>query len=191
MLNEQAVKSIEELHRLKSQGVITEEEFAQAKMRILSGKSETRSQTGEFKVPSSDWSYPAQEDFQGWIMLPLKRYADFNGRSTRKEFWLFQLVPAAIIVAMVLAFAMDASADSEPGGLAMLTLVAGIIALLGLIIPQLALQVRRFHDQDMSGLFVLLNLIPYVGGLIVLVLMCIEGTRGDNRFGPNPKDQMS
>jgi uncharacterized membrane protein YhaH (DUF805 family) len=49
--------------------------------------------------------------------------------------------------------------------------------------------VRRFHDQDKSGWFVLLNLIPYIGGIIVLVFMCLEGTRGPNRFGPDPKGQ--
>jgi uncharacterized membrane protein YhaH (DUF805 family) len=66
-------------------------------------------------------------------------------------------------------------------------------ALLGIfglatIIPSIAVQVRRFHDQDKSGWFVLLNLVPYIGALIVLVFMFIEGTKGPNRFGPDPKD---
>ena len=52
--------------------------------------------------------------------------------------------------------------------------------------PAIAVQVRRFHDQDKSGWFVLLGLIPYVGGLIVLVFMCLPGTPGPNRFGPRP-----
>ena len=63
-----------------------------------------------------------------------------------------------------------------------------VIFLLLLIIPGIAVQVRRFHDQDKSGWFVLLGLIPFVGGLIVLVFMCLEGTKGPNRFGPDPKD---
>ena len=49
------------------------------------------------------------------------------------------------------------------------------------------MQVRRFHDQDKSGWFVLLGFIPIVGGLIVLVFMLLEGTKGPNRFGPDPK----
>ena len=53
--------------------------------------------------------------------------------------------------------------------------------------PLIAVEVRRFHDQDRSGWFALLNLIPYIGPLIVLGMMCIDGTPGENRFGPNPK----
>ena len=66
----------------------------------------------------------------------------------------------------------------------------GIFAL-GSFIPALAVQVRRFHDQDKSGWMVLLAFIPFIGGLIVLVFMCLEGTRGGNRFGPDPKDPAS
>jgi uncharacterized membrane protein YhaH (DUF805 family) len=62
---------------------------------------------------------------------------------------------------------------------------------LGTFIPSLAVQVRRFHDQDKSGWFILLNFVPYVGGLIVFVFMCLEGTRGPNRFGADPKDPNS
>jgi len=69
--------------------------------------------------------------------------------------------------------------------------LANGIALFGVFmlvtfIPSIAVQVRRFHDQDKSGLFVLLNLVPVVGGFIVLVFMCLEGTKGSNRFGPDP-----
>lgn len=68
-------------------------------------------------------------------------------------------------------------------------LVLGLFALyaLAIFIPSLAVQVRRFHDQDKSGWFVLLGFIPYVGGIIVLVFMCLEGTKGKNRFGDDPK----
>ena len=62
------------------------------------------------------------------------------------------------------------------------------IFFLGIIVPSIAVQVRRFHDQDKSGWFVLLSLIPFIGGLAVLVFMFLEGTRGPNRFGPDPKD---
>ena len=63
-----------------------------------------------------------------------------------------------------------------------------LLLVLALIVPGIAVQVRRFHDQDKSGWFVLLALIPFLGGLIVLVFMCLEGTKGPNRFGPDPKD---
>jgi uncharacterized membrane protein YhaH (DUF805 family) len=66
----------------------------------------------------------------------------------------------------------------------------GLFALFALasFIPTIAVQVRRFHDQDRSGWMVLLALIPYLGGLIVLIFMCLEGTRGANRFGLDPRD---
>ena len=71
----------------------------------------------------------------------------------------------------------------------MLVLLIGIFVLgyLAIFIPMLAVQVRRFHDQDLSGWFILLGFIPYLGGLIMLVFMCIDGTPGPNRFGPDPK----
>lgn len=118
-----------------------------------------------------------------WMLMPLKRYADFSGRSRRKEYWMFLL--GVVLVAIVLGVIEAA--------LGMNGMVAGVygplttLLLLGLIIPGIAVQVRRFHDQDKSGWFVLLGFIPFVGGLIVLVFMLLEGTKGPNRFGPDPK----
>jgi uncharacterized membrane protein YhaH (DUF805 family) len=60
---------------------------------------------------------------------------------------------------------------------------------LGILVPSIAVQVRRFHDQDKSGWWVLIGLIPILGGLAVLVFMFLEGTRGTNRFGPDPKEE--
>jgi uncharacterized membrane protein YhaH (DUF805 family) len=54
-------------------------------------------------------------------------------------------------------------------------------------VPGLAVMVRRFHDQEKSGWFFLFYFVPYVGSIIVLVFMCIDGTRGDNRYGADPK----
>lgn len=120
-----------------------------------------------------------------YMLLPLKRYADFSGRSRRKEYWMFALgyILLAIVISL-LAIATGGFGQGAPSGPFFWLL---ILLVLALIIPSLAVQVRRFHDQDKSGWFVLLNFVPYVGGLIVLVFMCLDGTRGDNRFGPNPK----
>jgi len=118
-----------------------------------------------------------------WMLLPIKRYADFSGRSRRKEYWMFLL--GVIIVAVVLgliegALGMGGSVGGIYGPLSLIFLIA-------VIIPGIAVQVRRFHDQDKSGWFVLLSLIPFVGGLVVLVFMLLEGTKGPNRFGADPK----
>lgn len=70
----------------------------------------------------------------------------------------------------------------------------GIVFMLvavALFIPSLAVQVRRFHDQDKSGWMVLLAFIPFIGGLVVLIFMLLEGTHGPNRYGPDPKGRDS
>ncbi|HEY1137189.1 MAG TPA: DUF805 domain-containing protein [Xanthomonadaceae bacterium] len=123
-----------------------------------------------------------------WMLMPLKRYADFNGRSRRKEYWMFTLLN--FIVGVVLYALMFMGMDYEtgqPGTLGMLAMGLLGIYFLAILIPSIAVQVRRFHDQEKSGWFVLLGLIPFVGGLIVIVFMCLEGTRGPNRFGEDPK----
>ena len=118
-----------------------------------------------------------------WMTLPLKRYADFSGRSRRKEYWMFLL--GVIIVAVIVGII--------EGILGINGMVGGVygpltlLLALAVFIPALACQVRRFHDQDKSGWFVLLGFIPLLGGIIVLVFMLLEGTSGPNRFGPDPK----
>ncbi|SFS02799.1 DUF805 domain-containing protein [Sphingomonas jatrophae] len=129
-----------------------------------------------------------------WALLPLKRYADFNGRSRRKEYWFFALMILAIylvitVIGMVLGSLTPS--DTANGILAAPAFLLLLLFGLAVIVPGIAVQVRRFHDQDKSGWFVLLNLIPYVGGLVVLVFMCLEGTRGPNRFGPDPKTNLA
>jgi uncharacterized membrane protein YhaH (DUF805 family) len=121
-----------------------------------------------------------------WMLLPLKRYADFQGRSRRREYWLFTL--ALIVLATILAlFAGVTSGGAGDGAGASIGLILLGILLLAVFIPSLAVQVRRFHDQNRSGWLVLLGLIPYIGGPIVLVFMCLPGTPGPNRFGEDPK----
>jgi uncharacterized membrane protein YhaH (DUF805 family) len=131
------------------------------------------------------------------MFLPLWRYFDFSGRSRRLEFWLFYalyLIAATALAAWLYGILLRIGSAGDNGHV--VDDVAGslgpALALFGgfmiaTIIPSIAVQVRRFHDQDLSGLFVLLNFIPGLGGLIVLVFMALEGTKGPNRFGPDPR----
>lgn len=123
-----------------------------------------------------------------WMLMPLRRYADFSGRSQRMEFWMFSLF-CALISSALLIFGFNFSSDDggDLTGLNTLFLILLVGFALFTLIPSIAVTVRRFHDQDKSGWFYLLGFIPYVGGLILLVFMCIEGTPGPNRFGPDPK----
>jgi len=122
------------------------------------------------------------------VKMFFTRYVDFEGRSTRSEFWwVFLVWWVAIVIMIVLLFALGFDYTAEefklPG-----ILMAWILGLfyLATLIPGIALRVRRFHDQDLSGWLYLLRLIPYFGGLVILVFMIIEGTRGRNRFGFDP-----
>ena len=183
MIDQEALKSVEDLHRLKTEGVITEQDYKKAKERLLFGPKPAAPSpiASVLRAGSGPVERPAEEDQLGWVLLPLRRYADFTGRSSRKEFWMFQGVVALF---GIVAFAVIGGDDG--GTLSALVLGPLVLAAFGLLVPQLALQVRRLHDQDRSGLFVLLNLVPYVGPLVVLAFMLVEGTRGDNQFGADP-----
>src|SRR5688500_12997991 len=129
-----------------------------------------------------------------WMILPYKRYADFSGRSQRLEYWLFTLFYVLVILALIiLAVALDPSwqsggvSDDGLGTASAAALIVLAVFVVGSIIPSIAVTVRRFHDQDKSGWMYLLTFIPYVGGLIVFVFMCLEGTRGENSYGSDPK----
>lgn len=126
-----------------------------------------------------------------WMLMPLRRYADFSGRSRRKEYWMFFLLIFIIGVTLGLITGTFTATSDPTNAFQMATWSSSSILLglfyLAIFIPALAVQVRRFHDQDKTGWLVLLNFIPFIGGLIVLVFMCLEGTHGENRFGPDPK----
>jgi uncharacterized membrane protein YhaH (DUF805 family) len=121
-----------------------------------------------------------------WMILPYKRYFDFSGRSRRKEYWMFTLLMVIVYIVLAVLMGGMGSIDGPEAGLG-LGGIALVIFVLASFIPALAVQVRRFHDQEKSGWLVLLGFIPIVGGIIVLVFMCLEGTTGENRFGPDPK----
>lgn len=92
---------------------------------------------------------------------------------------------AALVLALIIVGDTGVFGYTDAiGKLAMLTLGLGI---LGAIVPYIAAQVRRFHDQGKSGWFALLNLIPYIGPIVVLGFMLIPGVEGDNEFGPDPR----
>ena len=67
-------------------------------------------------------------------------------------------------------------------------LIGIVVIVLGLFVPSLAVSIRRLHDQGKSGWLYLVSFIPYIGGIILLVLMCIAGDEGENEYGPDPKN---
>ncbi len=149
-----------------------------------------------------------------WMILPLKRYAEFTGRSRRREFWMFQLlnfIVASILVGPFFFSAFNAAvaAGGQPGsedaiveqmmtggaGLSMIGVMLYGIYALAIFIPSIAVTVRRLHDRDMSGWWYLgvvvasfIPLIGFVAAIAFLVLMVLPGTDGGNNFGPDPKN---
>lgn len=118
-----------------------------------------------------------------WYLKVLKEhYADFNGRARRQEYWMFLLfnVIATIVVAIV--DGLQSLVTGVPG------ILYGLYSF-GVLIPGLAVSVRRLHDLNKSGWMLLVGLIPLVGGIIVLVWMCTEGEKGTNQYGADPKSE--
>ena len=122
-----------------------------------------------------------------WMLMPLRRYADFSGRSRRKEYWMFLLGLVIVFVVLSMVEGLLGLGGLVGGVYGPLTLLLA----LAIFIPALAVQVRRFHDQGRTGWLVLLNLIPFIGGLIVLVFMVLDGKRGPNQYGPDPKNAVT
>ena len=117
-----------------------------------------------------------------WYLEALKNYAVFSGRSRRKEYWYFVL--CNVIVSLVLS-GLDALLGTFSSS-ANVGLLSGIYAL-AIIIPTLAVSVRRLHDIDRTGWWVLIHLVPVIGSIVLLVFAVLDGTPGENRFGSNPK----
>jgi len=116
-----------------------------------------------------------------WYLEALKNYAVFSGRSRRKEYWYFVLFNA--VVGLVLS-GLDALLGTFSSS-ANVGLLSGIYALA--IIPTLAVSVRRLHDIDRTGWWVLIHLVPVIGSVVLLVFAVLDSTPGENRFGSNPK----
>lgn len=111
-----------------------------------------------------------------WYLEPWRKFAQFTGRARRREYWTFALVNTLIIVVLSII----------EGNAGTLGILSGIFVL-AMLIPSLAVSVRRLHDTNKSGWWLFIQLIPLVGAIILLVFMLIEGDREANKYGPDPK----
>jgi uncharacterized membrane protein YhaH (DUF805 family) len=117
-----------------------------------------------------------------WYLEVLKKYALFEGRARRKEYWYFVLFNFLITVLLIAIDYVTGTINVEVG----IGLLSGIYSL-AILVPSIAVSVRRLHDTDRSGWWVLISLIPIIGGIVLLIFMVQDSTSGDNRYGPNPK----
>lgn len=125
------------------------------------------SNQGNF-APQAQQAVPAGMDFMTAVKTCFSKYADFNGRATRSEYWYFFLFQ--FICGIVLGWIP----------------IVGWLVSLALLVPQLAVAWRRLHDMGKSGANYLFNLIPLVGWIFVLIWLCKETQPGDNQYGPQP-----
>jgi uncharacterized membrane protein YhaH (DUF805 family) len=118
-----------------------------------------------------------------WMVTPLRKYVDFGGRARRKEYWWYILLTGLlatvtlVVDVTIVGFETVALYGSGP--------LTGLLAL-ALFLPSLGVTIRRLHDHDRSGWWVLLGLLPLVGALVLLYWYATRGTVGANRYGPDP-----
>jgi uncharacterized membrane protein YhaH (DUF805 family) len=118
-----------------------------------------------------------------WYLKVLKQYADFSGRARRKEYWMFALFNAIfIITAMILDNVLGVTIGELPYG------VIYFLYSLAVLIPGLAVHIRRLHDIGKSGWMILIAIIPIIGPIWLLVLTLTDSNHGENQYGPNPKE---
>jgi uncharacterized membrane protein YhaH (DUF805 family) len=119
-------------------------------------------------------------------------YVNFRDRAPRSEYWWFVLfnVIVSVIIGIVEAMLGLGSGMAQMGGGSMSASFAGgplsIIWMLVNLLPGIGVGVRRLHDTDRSGWWLLIGLVPLVGAIVLLVFFCQKGTTGANRFGPDP-----
>ncbi len=117
-----------------------------------------------------------------WFTEALKKYAVFSGRSRRKEYWYFVLFTVLISIALSIIDGLTGTYDNSAG----IGLLSGIFSL-AILIPSIAVSVRRLHDIDRTGWWILISLVPIIGWIVLLVFHLQDSTPGTNRYGPNPK----
>lgn len=125
-----------------------------------------------------------------WYLLAFKNYANFSGRARRKEYWMFILVN--ILIFLVLALVLRSITDMI-GIPEIKTIISSILAIyfIGIIIPLFSLITRRLHDINKSGSYYFIRFIPLIGPIWFIVLMSTEGTKGQNKYGSDPKNPIS
>lgn len=113
-----------------------------------------------------------------WFLAALSNYADFSGRARRSEYWYFILFYLLIYVALAITSEVIGSVGY----------ILTLVFIVAMIIPSLSVGVRRLHDIDRSGWWLLISLIPLIGAIVLIVFAVQDSQPGENRFGSNPKE---
>ena len=117
-----------------------------------------------------------------WFIFVLKSFSKVEGRAARREYWYFILVTLALFIVLSLIDGLLGTWSPAAG----MGVLGGILCIV-LAIPSITVGARRLHDTGRSGWWQLVNFIPYIGPLVLLVLMSLRGTAGENAYGPPPQ----
>ena len=110
-----------------------------------------------------------------------KKYGDFDGRAVRSEFWWWVLFGAIVQFAAAIVLTIVLTIVQNVGFLQWLSVLIFMVIVLALILPSIAVSVRRLHDRDLSGWFYLLGFVPF-GGVVLFIFYVLPGTPGPNRY---------
>lgn len=115
----------------------------------------------------------------------IENYANFSGRARRAEYWWFTLFS---VVLQVVLFGLAVLLGNTVGGIAgAIPIILYVLVYLALLVPALAVAIRRLHDTGKTGWLLLIAFIPLVGPLVLLFFMATDGDRESNQYGPSPK----
>jgi len=117
-----------------------------------------------------------------WYIDVLKKYAVFEGRARRKEYWFFVLFSLLISIGLSLIDGATGTISAESG----IGLLGGLYAL-AVLVPSLAVAVRRLHDTDRTGWWLLIGLIPLIGIIVLIFFLASDSQPDTNQYGENPK----
>lgn len=120
-----------------------------------------------------------------WFLVALKKYAVMSGRARRKEYWFFILFSSLISLIFPIFYGIFNSIN--PSELNNIIIYMWTIYMILMIVPNFTVTIRRLHDTNHSAWWLFLYLIPFAGALVIFIFMVIDGDKGPNRFGEDPK----
>ena len=133
------------------------------------------------KVAITNKFYFKRKKTMNYYLSVLKKYAVFSGRAQRAEYWYFVLFNLIISIVLGIIDGVIGSGTETSIG------ILGGIYSLAILIPGLAVSVRRLHDTNHSGWWLFISLIPLIGAIVLLVFMVRDSQSDQNQYGPNPK----
>jgi uncharacterized membrane protein YhaH (DUF805 family) len=134
------------------------------------------------RTPSAQMKDRSNESPLDWYLEVLKKYAVFSGRARRKEYWYFALFSTLITIGLIIIDNVTGTFSEEAG----MGLLGGIYTL-GILIPSIAVIVRRLHDTSRSGWWFWIALIPIIGAIVLFVFLVSDSKPEENQYGPSPK----